>query len=546
MSDTAVDAEEPVRVDEVVRRNAARAFVEPQLVAALTVLVVYVAFISYVVWPGHMNLDTIGQIEEMRSGEITDWHAGLLLVLWRPLWQLGFGIGWAFATTLLCFVLGIYSILRVRLGRAAAVVGTLVIVSTPQVLGYAVNFGRDQWTTSLALAAFGGIAWAMRSSGRRRNFALGVSIAMGLLMLMARQNAVTFAVPCVGAALSVCGPWRWLRRFDIDAERGRSLLGIGVRLMVAGVVSLTAVFALLIVQRAVGVESTRPEQATYLWDLVAISHRSGEVLLDETVFPSQDIAVLDQHFDPYSIDTVLFVEDPPLRFPVPPDHVDELRSQWLHAIRKYPKVYAQERWQVWTRQIAWSGDSWWIFHPFIDDIPGGTKYSFERPELDLELQRYLYMFTKSDQHGNLLHRVWIYLIGAVVGLAGLRSRVASRRFVGWMCASVLLYQASVFFGTMGVQYRYSYPCVVFVMCVAVIALADAAGSIRLRWRGHRTTEHRADAEPGPEPSIPEWGENLAAGPSRRPHTPATGEYASAHERVDFSARPGVSEGKDLR
>ena len=496
MSDTAVDAETPARVEPDAGAPAGRRSFDFSLVAAVSVLVAYVSVVSFIAWPGHMNIDTIGQIEEMRTGPITDWHAGLLLYIWRPFWRMGYGIGWAFATTLLCFVLGVYSILRVRLGRAAAVVATMLIVSFPPVLGFAVNFGRDQWTTSLALGTFGGLAWAMRSTGHRRQFAFGVAITMGLLMLMARQNAVTFAIPCIAAALSVCGPWRRLGRFDIDAPRGRTLLGVSVRLAIAGITALCAVFGLLIVQRAVGVKSTRPEQATYLWDLVAISHRSGEVLLDDTVFPSQDIAQLDAHFDPYNIDTVLFIKDPPIRFPVPADHVDELREEWLHAIRKYPVVYAHERWQMWTRQIAWSGDAWWIFHPYIDDNPWGTKYAFERPNLDHRLQQYLYLGTKSDQHGNLMHRVWIYLLGAVVGLLGLRSSVRSRRFIGWICVSVLLYQASVLFGTMGVNYRYSYPCVVLVLCVGMIEAFDAASSIRRRWGGRGPTEQLAGAGQG--------------------------------------------------
>ncbi|MEO8695213.1 MAG: hypothetical protein ABI658_16930 [Acidimicrobiales bacterium] len=496
MSDMAVVTKTPVQAEPEIRVPTERRRVDWPLVAVVGVLVLYVGVISFIAWPGHMNIDTIGQIEEMRTGPITDWHAGLLLHIWRPFWRLGYGIGWAFATTLLAFVVGIYSILRVRLARVAAVIGTLLIVSFPPVLGFAVNFGRDQWTTSLALATFGALAWAMRSVGRRRNFAFGVAIVMGLLMLMARQNAVTFAIPCIGAALSVCGPWRRLGRFDIDAERGRSLLAIGVRVGLAGITAFVAVFGLLITQKVAGVKSTRPEQATYLWDLVAISHRSGEVLLDETVFPSQDIAVLDKYFDPYNIDTVLFVKDPPIRFPVPPDHVDELRSEWLHAIRKYPLVYAHERWQMWTRQIAWSGDAWWIFHPFIDENPWGTKFTFERPKLDHRLQQYLYMFTKSDQHGNVTHRVWIYLLGAVVGLAGLRSKVRSRRFVGWMCVAVLLYQASVLFGTMGVNYRYSYPCVVLVLCVAVIGTVDGAASLWRWWGRDQATEQLAGAGQG--------------------------------------------------
>jgi hypothetical protein len=480
MSDMAVFAKAHASVEADIREAAARRHVDWSLIASMSVLVLYVAFIAFVAWPGHMNIDTIGQIEEMRSGNITDWHAGLLLWIWRPFWRIGFGIGWAFATTLLCFVVSIYSILRVRLGRLAAVIATLVIVSLPQVLGFAVNFGRDQWTTSLALATFGGIAWAMRSTGRRRTFAFCVAIVMGLLLLMARQNAVTFAIPCVAAALSAAGPWKRLGRFDIAAERGRSFLAVCLRIGIAAAASFLVVLALLLFQRGVGIESTRPEQATYLWDLVAISHRSGEVLLDPTVFPSQNIDDIHEHFDPYNIDTVLFVPDAPIRFPVPPEHVDELRSQWLHAIRKYPVVYARERWQMWTRQIAWSGDAWWIFHPFIDDNPWGTKYSFERPELDHRLQQYLYAFTKSDQHGNLLHRVWIYLLAACAGLALLHSRRPSRRFAGWICASVLLFQASVFFGTMGVNYRYSYPCVVLVLCVAAIMAADALASLRRR------------------------------------------------------------------
>ena len=124
MSDMAVATETPVHVEPDESAPTGAAISTGQLGVVVSTLVLYVAVISFMSWPGHMNIDTIGQIEEMRTGRITDWHAGLLLYFWRPFWRLGYGIGWAFATTLLAFVFGVYSILRVRLGRLAAVIGT--------------------------------------------------------------------------------------------------------------------------------------------------------------------------------------------------------------------------------------------------------------------------------------------------------------------------------------------------------------------------------------------------------------------------------------
>ena len=133
------------------RRHLARS--RRQRLAAVFVLLAAASAHSVVVWPGRMSSDTLTQISLVRAGTYTDWHASLLLVLWRPFWLLGVGPGWVTWASTVTFLFGLYALLRGVWPRALSVVVALAICAFPPVLGHIGYLGRDLWYTALFLVA---------------------------------------------------------------------------------------------------------------------------------------------------------------------------------------------------------------------------------------------------------------------------------------------------------------------------------------------------------------------------------------------------------
>ena len=91
------------------------AYAKRERALAAAVLALTVATVSFVFWPGHMNADTLSQLEQVRTGSITDWHAPVVQWLWHLVWPLGVGPGWALAAAVAALAAGTYLILRVVL-----------------------------------------------------------------------------------------------------------------------------------------------------------------------------------------------------------------------------------------------------------------------------------------------------------------------------------------------------------------------------------------------------------------------------------------------
>src|SRR4051794_33730396 len=70
-------------------------------------LLVPVVLVSLSFWPGHMNADTLTQIDQVRNGQYTNQHASLLLRLWAPFWDLGVGPGMVLTGQVIVFVAGL-------------------------------------------------------------------------------------------------------------------------------------------------------------------------------------------------------------------------------------------------------------------------------------------------------------------------------------------------------------------------------------------------------------------------------------------------------
>ncbi len=452
-------------------RLAELAFLGPMLIAAAVVCVGF--------WPGHMSADTLTQIAQVSDRTpITDHHAPILVWLWSLVWPLGLGPGFVLVLQVAAFLVGAYLVARAAFGRMGASLVATALTLSPLAIGMVGYLSRDTWFIALLLLAFGLAIRLTRTTGRDRTVTAVAALVAAFLCLAARQNAapaVVIAVIAVAALLlapRLAGASR-LKRLGLP--------------LAAGVAATVAMLGLQVGSlRAFGVESARPEQYVYFYDLAALSVDEGRSLFPESVYPSGDVAVLAQTSSLDSIIPLGFGEDPPISMPRPPEQIDEMRDAWVDTVTDDPIDYLQMRTESWLHQISVSQVPIFIYHPGIDANDQGFEVAF--PDENEVVTDYQELFADEFLNGYVFHRVWIYLlIAAVAAVLLLRRRTAPLLIVGGAALAAWTYQFGLFFGAMGTQYRLEYPAVVLAILAAAV-LVKALLDERRKGRYHHTVD----------------------------------------------------------
>ena len=457
----------------------------PMAILAAPVLVIGLCF-----WPGHMNADTLYQIQQAISGDVNNRHAPLLVALWSVGWDLGMGPGWILVGQTVCFMAGAYLILRAIFGRIAAALVAAAIALSPPVFGMLALVGRDIWFTAFLLLAFGFLVRATQRPWPVRGRWLAAAAAAAWLALAARQNAaVSVVIVCVGIAGLLVARRRGNRGDlgDAPAEHGRPLR-TAITATAAGV-ALTAVLVLTQVaaSAAIGVRDVQPEQYLFIYDVAAISVREDENLLPADVMPIRDPRVLEQRFSVDVVNTLILTVPPLVATPLGGRKTAEVRDAWREGILDHPGDYLDARWDLFWRQVALTRKPVFIYHPVIDDSP--LDFSLANPGLDRRARDYVEAFADPVLDGGIVHRVWIYLLLALAAAVVLLRRRAPvvLRCVGALGLAALTYQIGLFFLAMGVQYRLENPSVVIGLLCAAVLLRLAASEVQRRRSLARTS-----------------------------------------------------------
>jgi hypothetical protein len=443
------------------------------------VLLVPVVLVCVSFWPGHMNADTLTQIDGVRTGDVTDRHAWLLSELWRVVYPLGVNAGWILAGTIITVMAGSYLVLRAALGRIGAALGAAIVALLPQNFGSLGLIGRDIWFTALLVLAFGLLVRASQRTGRVQIALFAAALGVAVLAQASRQNAITAMVVFFAAAAFFAytrwgAGWRWAERLRSTRWRrvgGYAVGGVLASVLVAG--------AFAIGRPAFGVQSQHPEQWLYIYDLAELSQREDRVLFSRSVFPAHDLAVLEQRSARDNVVPLVVPPDPPLVTPLPEAEFDRLSSDWREAVLDDPLEYLDVRWDLFMRQVAVTQPPTQIYHPVIDGSTLGYQIRF--PDANNAAKDYVEAFADDNLNGNLLHATWLYLLlalGAAVVL--LRSREPALNIVGLMAVAVLLYQLGLFLGATGVGLRLEDPARIMALLAAIVAGSYLIGRRRAR------------------------------------------------------------------
>lgn len=449
---------------------------KPGRVPAAAVLTLTAALIWACFTPGHMGVDTLGEVAEVASGDFTNRHAPLLHALWRPFYELGAGPGVILFLQIATFLTGGYLVLRVALKRLPAAVVTAAIALSPPVLGMLGSLTRDTWFTALLLLSYGLVAWAANRGVLRR---VGWLIVLALVVwvtLASRQNAAPALVPL--AAVIAYGLVRGespVRRRLVDWASRRKLLAATV-LGTAAVVCLMG--TQLLAAKAIGVRDVNPEQYLYVYDLAAASEREHENLFPADVLPSQDLAVVEDNWRVDSMVFLVFGAPPPIAAPLEPRAMASLRDAWWQELSSDPLGYLETRTQLFSHLISIADKPIAVFLPDIEANDFGFEIWFPAAN-DVAID-YLSAFTSDYSDffvnrfdGGPLHLVWIYLLiaAACVFVLLRRGRSPAEVTVGALALSAFTVQVGLYFGVMGTEYRFEFPAVAAALFALPVAIA---------------------------------------------------------------------------
>ena len=330
-------------VEVLVAQPGEKRSVWPTVFSALHLVVLSVGIVL-VFGPGHMSQDSLVMMQQAIDGEFTDYHTPVLVSLWWAAWRIVGGPWYVFAAGVVTTVVAVHTLLRTTLGRIAAGVSTWAIVLAPTTLGFLAVLSRDVWFGALALAGFGCCVLAATAEGRGRRWWTIAALAAAFLALAARQNAAPAVLVLVWVAL----PGVIDRLRPDDGSRWR-LSKRGALRFLAAFAAVVIVYAgqQLYTRTVLGVTTAaRPYQAVYLYDLIQLSERSGELLLPPEVYPGQDLQALVERASVGSIDGVLFADPILVPFPLSDAGIAQAGDVWRDAVFDDPLEYLAMRWDL--------------------------------------------------------------------------------------------------------------------------------------------------------------------------------------------------------
>ena len=414
-----------------------------------------------------MNADSLTQIDEVRTGNVSDRHAWLLAELWRAVWPLGVGTVWVLTATVISFVVGSYLVLRAALGPIAAASGAAVVALLPQNFGALGLLGRDMWFTALLLLAFGMLVYSAEQTGRVRTALLAGSVAAAVLAQSSRQNSITAMVIFFLACALVVAE-RGSKERDTRWPRCGAMRRVGT-FVLAGFASTIAVAgALAVMKPALGVKEAHSEQWLYIYDLAALSERQDRLLLGPEAYPANDLRLLEERFTPDNVTTIVVPPNPVVPTPLSERGLEEVSEEWREAVFGSPVDYLAVRWNLFLRQIAVTQPPTQVYHPVIDGNSFGFTIRF--PGANGVAKGYVEAFADDRLNGNLLHATWLYLlISLVAAVILLSARRIALKLVGLMALTAIAYQAGLFLGAMGVGLRLEDPVRPVALLAAIVA-----------------------------------------------------------------------------
>jgi hypothetical protein len=422
--------------------------------------------VTAVYWPGTIDSDTVGDLDEIASAHFGNWHAPVLEALWRIPYVLGLrSPGWILPVGIFTLLLGFYLVLRVRLSRASSTVLALLCLLFPPVLTWAIHIGADAWFAAGIICAFGFVARFARTTGRARIVSAAGAVWFAGIAMAARQNALPAVLVLFIALAAVAVPTHARRRIITVLGLG-VLATVGVFLVEAGI------------QAAIGTRSTHPVQGTFIYDLAQLSKDEHRVLFPRSIDPGQSLTAISSRTTVYNTDGLLFGKPHVIAFPVEGKQYAALEKAWKSALVHYPSGWLAERGRLLLAMFSIGHPSYWLYDPPT------AAYPPHFPSLNRDGMHYLSALAvgRDKESGDFLYDGWIYGLILLVGSGVLWRRTPAERVIAGLAITMLLYIVVLAFAGPGELYRYVYPMVAAGTVVLVLLLAGFVKAMaQRRW-----------------------------------------------------------------
>jgi hypothetical protein len=250
--------------------------------------------------------------------------------------------------------------------------------------------------------------------------------------------------------------------------------------------AIALAIALVLVGQALNLTArrTRPGALAPLWDVAAISVRSGELFLpaellrDRSATP--DLANLERHFSPWSVGRLIYFGDGYASLPRNEEESTILMRAWRDAVTSHPVEYLRHRGFVFLRLLAidpMAEAYFWERPPRSPDVDRRCGVPPPRPAAAAAKEaigRWFHAATRTP-----LYRTWLWALASLALLLGAPALArslgaANGRAIGAIAASGLLYVAPLAVIAPGVEFRYTlwlYPATAIASALAISVFA---------------------------------------------------------------------------
>ena len=422
----------------------------PQTAAAPAVLVPLASAIAagalYVAcfYPGTMSPDSTYAWWMARGGETNDVQGVGLVWLWRLTEPWLSGPAGPFVCMQALFWLGVALIALALPPRPLLRGACVLLAGVAPVCFVLLSHVWSDVGLMVALAAATGALLRYRARPRLH----WMFVASGLLWwaLILRHNALPAVLPLLGYAV-----YLWTSEHgSVSASRRRLAVGTSIA---AVAFWLTSSAANHWVDHRVNI---LPSLA--LWDLIAVSAKSGEVLLPEdTHGPDLDVAELRKAYRAYAnVPTFLDLHSGLMApfLDAGDSRSAEVRSAWLDAIHHHPGAYLSHRWQV-TKALFGTHRREWPLE--LVYASGEAEFAGNPPvAANTTAAHALLMRAFDAARPTIALAAWPYVVLAFVAalVAWRRREQANARAALVVLASGLLYAAPLPFIAPAAELRY--------------------------------------------------------------------------------------------
>jgi hypothetical protein len=381
---------------------------DSKLRISITVLIVLSGILVtvYCYYPGYMSADSLDQLIQGRTGNMSDWHSPVMTFLLGQFDRISPGPQGMLILNNVLFWSGVGVLVSDLFDHSLLAWAIILIIGFfPPVFALLGTIWKDvAMGTSLVFTT--AMCFRAQASARKNQFKSNAYNAAGLFScfyaLSARHNALPAVLPILFLAVWVfmeanASSLPARRKFIVTACTGAILLLI----MELGILRMDAALAKN--------NRTHPSQIILIHDLVAISINTNHDFLPDFFTEGGapfTITDLERIYSPISIDPLFFGDSNirHLRFHNNDQEFHSLLNQWLHTVPRHLRPYIVHRW-IMFEAILGIGmkEVWYPFHTGIDPNPYGFKVRGGR------LNRWA-MSQLDLLKNSIFFRVWFYAL----------------------------------------------------------------------------------------------------------------------------------------